>query len=106
MSQSLSFTGIWSTRWTTQQAVGGASMNLTQDPSGKLTGTYDHQGGSIEGSVVQVGNELGAFAIATGTWKQSNNDKSGSFRFALDSTNGEVFFGSWEQGLWWGLVTY
>lgn len=106
MDQPLSFTGIWSTRWTFKQSVGGALMTLQQGYDGSLTGTYDYRGGTISGQVVQVENDLGTFAIATGTWNQTSGNGSGSFRFVLDASNGEVFFGSWQEGLWWGLVTY
>lgn len=104
MAQTLNFSGLWASKWTYQGTVGQALMSLQQNPDGTLTGTYEHAGGTIEGNVAQVEGSGGSFAIATGTWSQANN-KAGNFTFVLDSGDSETFFGCWDQGAWWGLIT-
>ena len=75
-----SYTGTW------QVSGSWGTMTLTQSGN-RVTGTYTHQSGSVNGMV--SGN------VFTGTWMQTGNNRSGQLEFTM-SADGMSFTVKWK----------
>ena len=91
----LNWSGTWDTNW--------GMMHLTQS-LGKVTGTYDYQGGKIE---VYISKNLSG-NILVGTWSEDPSyappDDAGDIEFIM-SSDSNSFTGSWRygsEGDWYG----
>jgi hypothetical protein len=84
-------------QWNTNDGYQDVAMTLRQDGN-RVTGTYEHRGGVIEGTV--TGNTLSL------TWRQDDRSGTGSFTLSAD---GNRFDGTWtadagdpREGTWIG----
>jgi len=84
-AQQLNFSGDWQTYWRTGSAV----LSLAQEGD-RVTGTYQPDNGTIEGSVNG--------RVFRGEWAQPGS--SGRFVFAL-SEDGQILTGRFENGEYW-----
>jgi hypothetical protein len=90
-------TGNFAGQWTSDDGYQQVPMTLQQDGN-RVTGTYEHRGGRIEGTV--TGSTL------TFTWRQDDRSGTGSFTLGPDGT---TFEGTWtaetgepREGTWRG----